>query len=257
MMITAVTIDFWNTIVDSGNGALRRARRDEAMRRACAEAQRPWDERAVRSAIDGSYRVFEQRWHGEQRTMTAAECLDVVWKLLDMSVSPGMHEWVTAEFEDSILTGMPDLLPGAATTLAALATGHRLALISDTAFSPGVKLRAVLEHHGVLPYFTALVFSDEVGVSKPHPRTFGTALAALQAAPADAVHIGDLERTDIAGARAAGMRSILFTGDRTARYHDPDAHGDTAADAVAQSWDEVAIIIARWNAASDEDGATP
>lgn len=256
-MIAAVTIDFWNTIVDSGNGALRRARRDQAIRRACAEAGRAWDEQAVRAAIDGSYRAFELRWHGEQRTMTAAECLDVVWGLLDLSVSPAMHAWVTAEFEDSILTGMPNLLPGAAATLAALASEHRLALISDTAFSPGVKLRAVLEHHGVLPHFSALVFSDEIGVSKPHPKAFGTALAALQAAPSEAVHIGDLERTDIAGAHAAGMRSILFTGDRTARYHDPDAREGTAADAVAQTWDEAAAIIARWHGAGGEKGPLP
>ena len=34
----------------------------------------------------------------------------------------------------------------------------------------------------------------------------------LGAEPADAVHIGDLRRTDIAGARAFGMGSVRYRG---------------------------------------------
>jgi FMN phosphatase YigB (HAD superfamily) len=34
----------------------------------------------------------------------------------------------------------------------------------------------------------------------------------LDASPADAAHGGDLRRTDIAGARAIGMRSIRYRG---------------------------------------------
>jgi FMN phosphatase YigB (HAD superfamily) len=57
-----------------------------------------------------------------------------------------------------------------------------------------------------------LTFSDEVGYSKPHPNSFLRTLETLQANPASAVHVGDLLRTDILGAKAVGMRGVQYIG---------------------------------------------
>jgi len=245
-MIQAVTIDFWNTIVDSSNGSERRRVRNAAVRDVYRHMGRPWNEDEVHDALRISYETFEKHWQGEQRTLSASECLHAAWKHLDMTVDDDLHRRTVTVFEDSILDGLPALLSGVREALAEITRIAPIALISDTAFSPGRVLRKVLERHGVLQYFTALIFSDEVGVSKPHPRIFDAALSALHAHPAHTVHIGDLERTDIAGARGKGMRAILFRGDETGRYHHENAPEQTAANAVAHSWEEITHILRTW-----------
>lgn len=241
-MITTVTIDFWNTIVDAGNGEQRRAHRHEAMRRVFDERGRAWDADAVDAAVRTATKVFEERWFGDRRTMNAGETLEVVWRELDLAVAPEQHARVREAFEESILIGMPRLLDGAAEAIEALAAQYRLALISDTAISPGVMLREVLVRHGVARHFTTMVFSDESGVAKPHPRAFALALEACGAAPHEAVHIGDIEKTDIAGAVGMGMQAILFEGDpNRLHYSDPAA---TAAHARASAWREIPMIVA-------------
>jgi putative hydrolase of the HAD superfamily len=69
-------------------------------------------------------------------------------------------------------------------------------------------LRLILERLDLAAYLSVLTFSDEVGLRKPHPEIFLRTLSELSVAPADAVHIGDDETTDMAGARAIGMRAI-------------------------------------------------
>ena len=248
-MIQAITIDFWNTVVDSRNGERRRAARNRAMAEVFERVGRPWDEGEVAAAFAHSYETFERRWHGEQRTMPADESLGVIWHHLGIDVPEDAHRRMVTLIEDSILEGMPGLLPGSAEALAALSARVPLVLISDTAFSPGRVLRRVLEAHGVARHFRGMMFSDEIGVSKPHPRIFERALEAAGAEPAHAVHIGDIERTDIAGAKAMGMRAILFRGDESGRYHAENTPEGTAADAVAHSWDEVRGILADWGLA--------
>ncbi|MBR9974961.1 MAG: HAD family hydrolase [Bacteroidetes bacterium] len=245
-MIQAITIDFWNTIVDSRNGERRRAARNQAMAEVFNRVGRPWDEQQVAAAFEHSYETFERHWHGEQRTMRAAESLDVIWRFLGIEVPEDAHARMITQIEDSILEGMPGLLPGCAEALAELAARVPLVLISDTAFSPGRVLRRVLEQHDIAGFFRDMVFSDETGVSKPHPMMFERALAAAGASAGQAVHIGDIERTDIAGARAMGMRSILFRGDESGRYHHENTEDRTAADAVAQDWHEVRDILVDW-----------
>lgn len=245
-MIQAITIDFWNTVVDSRNGERRRAARNQAMAEVFERVGRPWDEEQVAAAFEHSYQTFERQWHGEQRTMRAAESLDVIWRFLGIEVPPDAHDRLVTLMEDSILEGMPGILPGCAEALASLSARVPLVLISDTAFSPGRVLRRVLEFHGIADLFRDMIFSDETGVSKPHPLMFERALEAAGASAAQSVHIGDIERTDIAGAKAMGMRAILFRGDESGRYHHENTAERTAADAVAHEWVEVRGILADW-----------
>jgi putative hydrolase of the HAD superfamily len=79
--------------------------------------------------------------------------------------------------------------------------------------SPSPVLRGILEDHGVLDRFDHWSFSDEVGVYKPHPEIFEHALAGLGGvAPERAAHVGDLHRTDVAGAKAMGITAIRYKG---------------------------------------------
>jgi HAD superfamily hydrolase (TIGR01549 family) len=55
-----------------------------------------------------------------------------------------------------------------------------------------------------------LVTSEEVGVAKPDPRIFRAALDRAGVAPGESVMVGDSWASDIAGARATGLRALWF-----------------------------------------------
>jgi putative hydrolase of the HAD superfamily len=101
-----------------------------------------------------------------------------------------------------------------------------------------------LEKHGLLDWFDHWSFSDEVGVYKPDRRIFDHALAGLGGIdPAEAAHIGDLRRTDIAGAKALGITAVRYTG----VYDDPHVDGLPEADLVVADHAELpaALLSAR------------
>jgi putative hydrolase of the HAD superfamily len=90
------------------------------------------------------------------------------------------------------------------------ARGLRLAVICNTGRTPGKILRIILEQLGLLKHLSVQTFSDELGLRKPCAELFERTLAALAVAPHEALHVGDTLATDIAGARAIGMRAVHF-----------------------------------------------
>jgi putative hydrolase of the HAD superfamily len=60
----------------------------------------------------------------------------------------------------------------------------------------------------IAEYFEAVVVSSEVGASKPHPRIFHAALKVVGVPAQECLHVGDEERADVVGARAAGIPAI-------------------------------------------------
>ena len=91
------------------------------------------------------------------------------------------------------------------------AHGVSLGIVSNTGRTPGVILRRVLERYGLLAYFSAISYSDEVGVRKPEAEIFRLTLARTGVAPSEAVHIGDNPDADVAGAQSFGMRAAHYT----------------------------------------------
>ncbi|HSC82636.1 MAG TPA: HAD family hydrolase [Pseudomonas sp.] len=63
---------------------------------------------------------------------------------------------------------------------------------------------------GLADYFQFALCAEELGIGKPDPHPFRTALQHAGVAAEQAVHIGDHPSDDIAGARAAGLRAIWF-----------------------------------------------
>ena len=91
--------------------------------------------------------------------------------------------------------------------------GVRIGIICDVGLTPSRTLRRFLGRHDLLDRFDHWSFSDEVGVFKPDPVIFRHALEGLGVDdPTSAVHVGDLRRTDVAGARALGITSVRYTG---------------------------------------------
>ena len=65
-----------------------------------------------------------------------------------------------------------------------------------------------LARAGLLPYFSVLVFSEDVGIGKPAARIFEEACRQAGAKPEDCVHVGDDLSADVRGSAAAGIRAV-------------------------------------------------
>ena len=106
-----------------------------------------------------------------------------------------------------------------------------LAVISDTGFASGRAQDRLLEKDGARDFFTATIYSMDVGHAKPRPEIFRRAVETLGIAPHEILHIGDNERTDVRGALAAGFRAIRLDVVRTG--------GPSEAEFVARSYEEL------------------
>jgi putative hydrolase of the HAD superfamily len=92
------------------------------------------------------------------------------------------------------------------------ASGLKIGIVCDVGLTPSPVLREHLERRGLLAKFHHWSFSDEVGAYKPDRRPFDHALAGLGVSAAEAAHVGDQRRTDVAGALDAGWLAVRYAG---------------------------------------------
>ena len=67
-----------------------------------------------------------------------------------------------------------------------------------------------LKNSGIDHYFSTVTTSEEVGVKKPNPKVFLTALNKTNSLPNQSVMIGDSLEADILGANNIGMQTIFY-----------------------------------------------
>jgi putative hydrolase of the HAD superfamily len=213
LAIKAISFDFWHTLFTEQPGAFRLYQ--HRRRRLLAEMfpqHGPHLETDLALACSIEAESHHRIWQEEHRTLPAAERVSTILNHLDVAVSEPMLAAIVARFEEGILEHPPVLVAGAREALSSLAHRYRLGIISDVGFSPGRVLKQVLADNDLLDVFDSLVFSDEAGRAKPHIEVFQRTARSLSAEPGAMVHVGDLERTDIIGAKQAGHRAIRFTG---------------------------------------------
>lgn len=103
------------------------------------------------------------------------------------------------------------LIPGAAETVRALASGYRMAIVTS---SLRIHLEIGHQHSAILNLFETVVAREDYERSKPDPEPYLTALARLKLAPERCIAIEDSER-GLFAARAAGLRCIVAPNDLT------------------------------------------
>lgn len=231
----AVTLDYWDTLYEGGPLPERVEYHREVLGALLAEVGRPAltpEEFAAARAASGELAV--RWWRDEQRGFSPEDVLRATLRHIGIERPDGcdLVARAVARGEEALDRHPPALLPGAAETVRALAdAGVRLAVISDTGFTSGAAQNRVLARDGLLAHFDATVYSDECGHAKPRPEPYRLALEALRVAPADALHVGDLEETDVKGALALGMRAVRLDAMRE--------RGESAAELVARSHEEL------------------
>ena len=67
-----------------------------------------------------------------------------------------------------------------------------------------------LRNSGIYKYFKTVTSSEEVGVKKPNPLVFETAMAKAKVNKERSIMIGDSFEADILGAQAAGMKTLFY-----------------------------------------------
>lgn len=82
---------------------------------------------------------------------------------------------------------------------------YRLGMITNGA--PGIQWEKI-NGSGVRKYFEHIIVSGDVGIGKPAPEIFKTAMDRFGVTPGRCLVIGDSVRSDITGAQNAGIRSV-------------------------------------------------
>jgi FMN phosphatase YigB (HAD superfamily) len=204
--IRAVTYDCWGTLLRDRDFEGATHLRVSALRRFL-----PLDETTAYELLEEAWAKHDEAWKQVETFgpgRMAAYCLEKH----DVFDDEPIRE-LTREFEEASISTGVDAVDGARATLDALqSAGVRLGLVCDTGLTPGRVVRQFLDEHGLLDFLEAQCFSDEVGVPKPGNDIFAKALAELGVRPPEAIHVGDLRRTDIAGAHDIGMHAARFRG---------------------------------------------
>lgn len=125
---------------------------------------------------------------------------------------------IATAVEDLMRGGLAEVQPtaGLVEALAAVSAGRVLAVVSSAAYPQFVHWS--LDKLGLAHHFAVVVTSAESGFYKTDPRIYETAVAQLQQldpriTAARVAHMGDSLRFDVAGAQAAGLRTIWYNPD--------------------------------------------
>ena len=233
--VDAITFDFWDTLVRADTPATRVERR-LAITEVLDAHGLPSDADAIDAAFDEAWHRFDASWaRGEQFTgHHAAETVLEVLGHDDEQVRVRVIDAYLSAPQRMQLTLTDNLVPALHVLKDA---GLRIGIVCDVGLTPSPVLRQYLEGHDILGLFDHWSFSDEVGVYKPNAAIFDDALAGLGGVePTRAAHIGDLRRTDVAGALGMGMLALRYRGvtdDDPAHGPEGDAVIDDHADLPA------------------------
>jgi len=213
-LIRAVTFDLWNTLITEKDYNEPRV---EAIRNALLGEgiSKTYDE--IMRAHEVATAQYNRVWAENYCHLTNIERLNISLGLLGSQLPNDAKASVVKQFGEVFIRDPPELNEGAEETIQSLSTRVKLGIISDTGLTPGSVIRRFLAERGLLNYFSTTIFSDELGYCKPDVRAFKRALGLLGATPAEAIHVGDLLRTDVAGAKAAGMKAVWLKVRETER----------------------------------------
>lgn len=231
-----VTFDCWSTLVYEEDHRAGLAGRVASLQSHAGLAGVDVDDDDARRVLHDAWTRHNAEWEAV-RSSGSPEIAR--WSLEALGIEdPAVAADLGRAFAEEVLVRPVHALDGAADTLAALrSAGVRTALVCDTGFSPGSSVRVVLERLGLAELLEVLVFSNEVGVPKPHRSMFAAALDGLGTDAHGAVHVGDLRRTDVAGGRGAGMATVRIA------WHNDDRADLPDADAVAESHEHLLALL--------------
>jgi putative hydrolase of the HAD superfamily len=236
--IEAVTFDYWNTLIYEDRGHLR-GRRLEAWAGILEDVGFAVERERLDVAFETSWQRYVDSWTANQQYQAVKAAEDILQDL-GFDVPPDVRSALIEAFSNAGEEAELHLTEGVGQCLKVLKdAGLKLGIICDVGMTPSSSLRAHLIRHGVLPLFDHWSFSDEVGAYKPSPVIFEHALDGLgNPVPERVAHVGDIRRTDVAGAKAMGMVSVRYTG-----VSDDHSQAEPEADHVIDTHAELPAVL--------------
>ncbi len=214
-MIKVITFDLWNTLFSNKSYSELRLKQFFQF----------LQERNIFLPFDKFEEVFHTKFHFSEVTFEEIEFRHIytedrisrVLESIDIQVPKSDIEMLKGKFESEILHDPPQLKIGIKKTLEILAPDYQVGLISNTGVTPGKTINRVLDEYNVLQYFDSMVYSDETGLFKPHPKMFEIPLERFNCKPQNAIHIGDMLETDVKGAQDFKMKTIWLNDKNSPR----------------------------------------
>jgi len=211
--IRGISFDFWYTIgryESEGEWAKQDTLRVEGFSAILSTYGAPLAKEQIAQTLE----EVEMECEDERlRTEMEVASHEVVFRFLarlelNKQVAAGLSSLIRT-FDEALLAVKVVAEPGAKEVLAELKRrGYPLALLCNT--SHGHIIREIMEREGLTPFFSHLLYSDEIGPRKPNPKAFGFLLESLGTRPEETLHVGDRLELDVLGARRAGIRSVLY-----------------------------------------------
>jgi len=161
------------------------------------------------------FTIFERRIHGLCDRLGLAPSRDEV---------AGIADHIAEVWQQHVQVD-----PDASTVLGALMEAKTLALVSN--FDHPRYAKKVISNHQMTGFFHSIVISGDVGISKPDPRIFESALEQTGLSASEVVYVGDTEE-DVIASRAAGIIPILIqrqtnaTDQNTLDFNSDDEAGE-------------------------------
>ncbi|MFE3461487.1 HAD family hydrolase [Nocardiopsis aegyptia] len=176
------------------------------------------------ASLDAGLAALKDWKNAAGRRLTPAE-LDhrTIWTDFLVSDLDAPVREVLAGSASELLARMSPLLsehevrPGIRELLAtAEQLGVRVGMVSNA--HSGRSHRTLLREVGLEDHFGVQVYSDEVGIRKPHPEMIALAARALGTVPERCWYVGDTQDRDVVAGRRAGVAAVLLT-----RHHHTDS----------------------------------
>ena len=228
--INAVTFDWWQTlIIDEREQGRARARVRILGAQKVLWEQMGMDlsEDYIREAYRQCYRTCRAT-REEDKDVSFMEQVGFFIRYIDEGLPERLSDEtfnsIATYYADAFYEFPPEVHPQAQRVLQETKdNGYKLGLISNTGMTPGVTFRVYLSQHGLLDYFDALTFSDEVRLAKPSGEIFQLTVDALEADASATAHVGDHLLNDVIGAQRVGMKTVWISGfDDSGTHAKPD-----------------------------------
>ena len=239
LMLKAITFDFWQTLyADSDkNWRKRQATRVKRCHTYLTSRDYNCSLTDVEFGLEEAYNLVSSLWH-QHRGISVKRCMQRFAEVLQIQLQAEDLDQLIECLGAAFLEVPPRIIAHVKPVVSRLSESYPLGIISDSALTPGSFARQLMARDGILQFFTAFTFSDETDYTKPRVIQFHSTLSELNAEPAEAVHIGDIFRTDIVGAKNAGMKAIRFAG------FNKGEGNDTLSDAVIDDYRKLETTIA-------------
>jgi len=236
-MSPTVLMDLWGTLIEPTiSKNLYYKTRVLELLRACG--LEPSDEE-----LDHAYSIYKEVEEklSEARKSTlkeisAKKALDVFFKRLGLEVQVEIEHLNAYSKPFLELTRLKE---GAREAVKHLSNGYSLILVSNLSYAR--MGREVLRRNGLLNYFSGVLFSDEVGFRKPHPKIFQLALEIAGSDPSECVMIGDELEDDMLGAKKLGIKTIWVPWED--KYTEPIRYVDDVAFSLVDIHKKVKRLI--------------